>query len=1532
MATWVRSLTGTAPSITNGSLTGTVSLNNATAPADFNPAAVNSVRIQYTVAVTSGTFSGSETHTVHRAAELSLSGASDIATVNLGNTTLNNATPSVSVDSTDSTIPIRTLADWEAANLNPWGNITTNWTTFNQDMGPDGVTVAITAATVTIDYTVATRTQEAFRIRLDGTALNTDGGWSAAQDTNVSLEAEQTIRLRFRVSDTGASSSTGYQLRYSRNGGAYTALPVQATPVGTGVTPATIESTISTGFTDDDAITSALLTGATGSFVNGRADEASNTTSAISLSPNQYTELEFAVRIRKYYWTGSAVADNVDGTTFDFRVYTSAGTALEAYSVTPRVTVDSAGLVGGTWPEAPHHLGPIVDTNGNMYFFMESWEDKVSGGWVVALKSTDGGLTWAAQDIANGPGATAGTDDWEGASVVQDNQTTGRVFLFSHHNTTVEKHIFFTSDHATTPDQWGTVGTVVDTFGAVLNSQQWVAATIRSDGDLILLYNEGSGTDNLTSYTVSTDGGANWSAPANLDGTTGRSIYNAWPVMAESDLCYIFYHDNDTPTTDTAHVFYKTLSSTGTLTADGSRVQVSTNNLAGGAGQRGAILGAAYYDDAGVEVVTVVWVDSNQATPVAVARSYRDASPQSIETVSGVGVAEGGLSGSNQYVGAVAVHASGKSLHVLYADETTTDVFYDTEVDDGGWGTDTELEDGVDALWVRANVVSRSGTPYLGYVYDNGTGTAAGGQGPVYYSEVALSASAVELDGTTSGVATVTAALKIERRLQSSTSGVATVTASLSVTRQFAGITSGSSTVSGDLERVLQLTGASTGLASISGALSQVQELDTSSAGSSTVSGALSQVQELSGTVAGQATVSGNMALVIELAATTSGAATVSGDLERVLQLASSPAGVATVTGDIDATDQLLATVAGTSTVTASLTVLGTNELAGTIASIATVVGDVDVTDQLATTSAGVATVSGDLELVYQLESSPAGVATVTGKLFGHSAVGHATVTATLTVTSVTVKELAGTPSGTSTVTAALTIERHLAGTLAGVGSVSGNLTQVHQLAATTSGQATVSAQLQITQQLAATSSGTSTVSGDIDVYDQLAGSIAGTSTVSATLQSFSAQNFAGTIAGTSTVSATLLQIHQLAGTTAGAGSVTGQILLTRQLQGSTTGQGSVTGDFDVQAQLEGSVAGTSSITGDLEALVELEGSISGASQVQGNIVTVAELEATTSGVATISATLTNFGVGQLAGTPSGTSTVTADLEQVHNLATTSTGVATVTGQITQVPLLQATSAGMSAVTGQVTQVHELAATSSGQATVSGTIDVISQAEFAGTTSGVATVSADIDVTDQLASTVAGVATVTADIDVYDQLAGTIAGQASVAGSLDVTTVLAGSSSGQATITGAITQTHELSAVVTGLSNVEGALVLVGQIELEAQSNGTATVSGVLTTISELDGASVGAALVSGQLQNVAGVSGASSGTSTVSATLLIIHEFGGTITGSATVTGVLTVPPTRGFLDISTSLVGGLSTSTRLVGGASISTATVGTLTLEDS
>jgi hypothetical protein len=154
MATWVRNqLTANTPNATDNDVVGTVELDNATAPGDFDPDGVNSVRIQTTMAVVSGTIVD-DAWTITHEHELTLDGdGTAIASVNSTNQTLDVGTQTRSSDATDSSIATGlTAAQWEGAELNE-GPATTIWAQFSQVMKADGVNVGVTAVTVTIDYT-----------------------------------------------------------------------------------------------------------------------------------------------------------------------------------------------------------------------------------------------------------------------------------------------------------------------------------------------------------------------------------------------------------------------------------------------------------------------------------------------------------------------------------------------------------------------------------------------------------------------------------------------------------------------------------------------------------------------------------------------------------------------------------------------------------------------------------------------------------------------------------------------------------------------------------------------------------------------------------------------------------------------------------------------------------------------------------------------------------------------------------------------------------------------------------------------------------------------------------------------------------------------------------------------------------------------------------------------------------------------------------------------------------------------------------
>lgn len=152
MATWVRTLT-TGPTALDSDLTGpTGALSNATAPSDFDPDAVSSVRLQWTNGYVSGTFGG-DSWDSNGAASFGYSGTI-LAEVAAGATDIINTNgESFTYDETDSTIPTgSTVAQWESAVMSHTTGEAA-FAHFSQDKGKDGVTVGVTNITVTITYT-----------------------------------------------------------------------------------------------------------------------------------------------------------------------------------------------------------------------------------------------------------------------------------------------------------------------------------------------------------------------------------------------------------------------------------------------------------------------------------------------------------------------------------------------------------------------------------------------------------------------------------------------------------------------------------------------------------------------------------------------------------------------------------------------------------------------------------------------------------------------------------------------------------------------------------------------------------------------------------------------------------------------------------------------------------------------------------------------------------------------------------------------------------------------------------------------------------------------------------------------------------------------------------------------------------------------------------------------------------------------------------------------------------------------------------
>jgi len=160
MATWVRSFTGDLTGSSDTDLSGPADLDTDTSPADFDEAAVNSVRFQFTLSHT-GTFAsgtGSDDYTLQNV-EIQTSGSTQLAAI-AASGTIQDGSATVVIDTTDNS-PNNgaSVADWEGARFDAQA---TAIAVFNQVKGPDGVAARILAAsvTITIDYEPATSQDE----------------------------------------------------------------------------------------------------------------------------------------------------------------------------------------------------------------------------------------------------------------------------------------------------------------------------------------------------------------------------------------------------------------------------------------------------------------------------------------------------------------------------------------------------------------------------------------------------------------------------------------------------------------------------------------------------------------------------------------------------------------------------------------------------------------------------------------------------------------------------------------------------------------------------------------------------------------------------------------------------------------------------------------------------------------------------------------------------------------------------------------------------------------------------------------------------------------------------------------------------------------------------------------------------------------------------------------------------------------------------------------------------------------------------
>lgn len=170
----------------------------------------------------------------------------------------------------------------------------------------------------------ATLTQTTFRGRNDD-GSETTATWKATAGTDWTQLVDTNFRVRFNISDSvaAATQNTAFILRYSLNGGAYTAVSASSSVV---------RAFASANVTDGAATTEQLA--GSGTFNAGTFDEVDGSATGFTAatSTGQDTEVEYSLQIRG--------VDVADADTINLRIYDNAGAALNGgYTDTPIITV-----------------------------------------------------------------------------------------------------------------------------------------------------------------------------------------------------------------------------------------------------------------------------------------------------------------------------------------------------------------------------------------------------------------------------------------------------------------------------------------------------------------------------------------------------------------------------------------------------------------------------------------------------------------------------------------------------------------------------------------------------------------------------------------------------------------------------------------------------------------------------------------------------------------------------------------------------------------------------------------------------------------------------------------------------------------------------------------------------------------------------------------------------------------------------------------------------------------------------------------
>jgi len=592
-----------------------------------------------------------------------------------------------------------------------------------------------------------TLAQPYWRFRNDNYGLNVDNGWLAAINTAPSsLDMGQQFRLRIEVAETAGTSTTdGFKLQVKVNAGSWNDCGTQSNGSNTAVIV-----TNSYQYADQDATTN-LLSGSSETFEAGEGLYDDNLTASHTLQ-NEHTEFEWALLTLKNYYDFAVLAD---GDTIYLRVVRDDGTALDSYQDISYTVNEPAGFIGGTFVESAHSLGPIQDSNGNLYFFGEhnSQNNPTNNNEPCMWKSTDDGVTWDEVDGTNRPVGS----DFESADMQVINDI---IYIAQHRGSAgIRLHVFNMSAASSNQDTWTTTDEVVDS--STPEADQAVALAVLSDGDMWCFYRTTVSSYESIVYKRRTSG--SWGSRNTLDTQATTNFTWVACVVGESNLTHVFYQEI---TNGTGNIWHRSLSSGGTLSG---RESISTASGTNNNNSKG-IAKPLYWDDAGDEIIFVVYRESdNDAWSRTITN---DGTPSSATGPINTYSMDRSLGGSAQAAMQLVGDGTGNAW-LIYLDNVNQHPYLLEYVYGTGWGSEITLSSTLTANFQQiGHYTISNGDEVVGYVLEThpywDTAGAYGDDGLMwYYSYVLVPGGIASLSGTGSlsaigsviaGFATVTGA------------------------------------------------------------------------------------------------------------------------------------------------------------------------------------------------------------------------------------------------------------------------------------------------------------------------------------------------------------------------------------------------------------------------------------------------------------------------------------------------------------------------------------------------------------------------------------------------------------------------------------------------------------------------------------------------------------------------------------------------------------------------------------------------------